>query len=36
MKLNIKNEHNQTFNKENNLQLGIEVKLVPMLNEKNT
>lgn len=36
MKLNIKNEHNQTFDKINNLQVGTEVKLVPMLNELNT
>ena len=36
MKLNIKNEHNQTFKQENNIQIGTEVKLVPMLNEKNT
>ena len=36
MELNIKNKHNQTFKQENNIQLGIEVKLVPMLNEKNT
>ena len=36
MELNIKNKHNQTFKQENNIQLGTEVKLVPMLNEKNT
>ena len=36
MKLNIKNEHNQTFKQENNIQIGTEVKLVPMLNELNT
>ena len=36
MKLNIKNEHNQTFKQENNIQIGTEVKLVPMLNEINT
>lgn len=36
MKLNIKNEHSQTFKQENNIQIGTEVKLVPMLNEKNT
>lgn len=36
MKLNIKNEHNQTFDKISNLKIGTEVKLVPMLNEINT